>query len=508
MENFKKIFEGNNSAYGQLILTGETTDKGKAVGKAFIKREAIPDQLWQDHLEGKDPALGVIPINENNECRWGCVDVDEYKLDHKKLAASIKSHKFPLVMFRSKSGGAHLFLFTSEFITATLMQAKLKVMSEALGFEGSEIFPKQTEILVERGDTGNFLNLPYHGGIRGLRYAMDPEGNAISLEDFCNNFDNLALTEEQVHKIVVTKEVIKKVEAFKDGPPCLNKLAAEGFGDGSRNNGLFNIAVYHKQADPDSWEDKVMESNNKYMSPPLGFQEVKQLMGSIGKRGYDKYRCKDQPICGVCNPALCRTKKFGVGFEEEQMPALETLSKMNSNPPQWFLNVAGKRVELKTEQLHNPNLFAIAVLDQANVISPIPKAKDWREIYLKPLMLSLQETEPLESLNPRNQIENLLYDYTVHRSRARTKEDILNKTAWTDEGFTYFRMEDFYAFAKRNNWEMDKIKTGNLIKQLKGIFVEEIRMDLKNQTPRVIKIKSMKEYKPELSNIAYQESPF
>ena len=508
MQNFRKIFEGNNSAYGQLILTGETTEKGKAVGKAFIKREVIPDQLWQDHLDGKDPALGVIPINENNECRWGCVDVDEYKLDHKKLAASIKSHKFPLVMFRSKSGGAHLFLFTSEFITATLMQAKLKVMSEALGFEGSEIFPKQTEILVERGDTGNFLNLPYHGGIRGLRYAMDAEGNAISLEDFCNNFDNLALTEEQVHEIIVTKEVVKKVEAFKDGPPCLNKLAADGFGDGSRNNGLFNIAIYHKQADPDSWEDKVMESNNKHMSPPLGFQEVKQLMGSIGKRGYDKYRCKDQPICGVCNPALCRTKKFGVGFEEEQMPALETLSKMNSNPPQWFLNVAGKRIELKTEQLHNPNLFAIAVLDQANVISPIPKAKDWREIYLKPLMLSLQETEPIESLNPRNQIENLLYDYTVHRSRARTKEDILNKTAWTDEGFTYFRMEDFYAFAKRNNWEMDKIKTGNLIKQLKGIFVEEIRMDLKNQTPRVIKIKSMKEYKPELSNITYQESPF
>ena len=37
MQKFKDIFEGNNSAYGQLILTGETSDKGKAVGKAFIK---------------------------------------------------------------------------------------------------------------------------------------------------------------------------------------------------------------------------------------------------------------------------------------------------------------------------------------------------------------------------------------------------------------------------------------------------------------------------------------
>ena len=54
------------------------------------------------------------------------------------------------------------------------------------------------------------------------------------------------------------------------------------------------------------------------------------------------------------------------------MPEVDTLTKITSNPPQWFLNVDdGKRVELKTEQLHNPNLFAIAVLDQADVVSPI-----------------------------------------------------------------------------------------------------------------------------------------
>ena len=508
MQNFRKIFEGNNSAYGQLILSGETTDKGKAIGKAFIKREPIPDQLWQDHLDGKDPALGVIPINEENMCRWGCIDVDEYNLDHKKLAASIKSHNFPVVMFRSKSGGAHLFLFTTEFIPAILMQSKLKMMSEALGFGGSEIFPKQTEILVERGDTGNFLNLPYHGGIRGLRYAMDAEGNAISLEDFCNSFDQLVQTPKQVQELIVIKAAEASNEAFKDGPPCLNRLADEGFGEGSRNNGLFNIAMYHKQASPDNWQDAVMASNNNFFDPPLPYQEVNALINSIGKRGYDKYRCKDQPICGVCNAAKCRTKKFGVGFEEEQMPSLDALSKINSNPPQWFLNVAGIRVELKTEQLHNPNLFAIALLDQANVVAPIPKAKDWREVYLTPLMSNLEQIPPLESLNANIQIESLLYEYTVQRAKARTKEDILNKTSWTDEGFSYFRMEDFYAFAKRNNWEMDKTKTYNLITQLQDIFVGEIRMTLKNQTPRVVKINSMKDNGAEVSQVTYQESPF
>ena len=502
----KKIFEGNNSAYGQLILTGSKTESGKAEGKAFIKRQPISDQLWEDHLAGKEPALGVIPINENNECKWGCIDVDVYNLDHMAIMRNIKGMGFPLVTFRSKSGGAHLFLFAKEFIPAALMQSKLKAMSEALGYAGSEIFPKQTEILVERGDTGNFLNLPYHGGIRGLRYTFEAGGNAASLESFYSIYDEWSQTKEQIENIVVKKAEV--VEIFPDGPPCLNQLAKEGFGEGSRNNALFNLAVYRKQADPDNWEDKVMEDNQKYMTPPLSFQEVKQLMGSIGKRGYDKYRCKDQPICGVCNAAKCRTKKFGVGFTDEQMPLLETLTKIKSNTPQWFLTVDEKRVELKTEQLHNPNLFAIAVLDQANVVSPIPKAADWREIYVKPLMNNLQEIEPLESLDPVNQIINLLYDFTVNRPQARTKEDILRKMSWTNEGHTYFRLDDFYMFCKKNSWEIDKTKTANLIKTLKDIFVAEERPTIKNQQPRLIKIKAMKKEKPTISKATYEEAPF
>ena len=279
---FKEIFEGNNSAYGQLILSGSTTEKGKAEGKAFIKRQPITTQLWVDHLEGKDPALGVIPINENNECKWGCIDVDQYNLDHLSIMRNIKGFGFPLVTFRSKSGGAHLFLFAKDFIPAALMQSKLKAMAETLGFGGSEIFPKQTEILVERGDTGNFLNLPYHGGTRGLRYTFKAGGEAASLESFYSIYDEWAQTKEQIENIVV-KQKVENNDAFKEGPPCLNTLAQEGFGEGSRNNALFNVAVYHKQANPDSWEDKVMEDNSKWMNPPLSFQEVKQLLGSVGK---------------------------------------------------------------------------------------------------------------------------------------------------------------------------------------------------------------------------------
>ena len=512
MQKFRQIFEGNNSAYGQLVLTGETTEKGKAIGKAFIKREPIPEQLWQDHLDGKDPALGVIPINENNSCRWGCIDVDEYNLDHKKLAASIKSHKFPLVMFRSKSGGAHLFLFTTDFIMASLMQAKLKIMAEALNYSNSEIFPKQTEILVERGDVGNFLNLPYHGGARGLRYAFDDNCKAASLEAFYSIYDAWVQTEEQVHEITVIKKAKASNEAFKDGPPCLNALAEQGFGEGSRNNSLFNVAMYHKQANPDNWEDKVMEDNSKWMDPPLSFQEVKQLLSSVGKRGYDKYRCKEQPICGVCNAKKCRTKKFGVGFEEEQMPEIKNLTKIDSNPPQWFLNVEDSRISLNSVELYKPDLFALACLDQANKIVPVFKGKLWRTEYVKPLLESpdMQTIEALESLSPKNQIENHLYEFTRNLSEGKKLDDIVNGVPFTneEEGITYFRLDDFYSYLKRSNWELDKTKTGNLLKQLNEIFIEESRVQVRTSRPRVIKIKALEKLTPKVSENKWDDSPF
>ena len=69
-------------------------------------------------------------------------------------------------------------------------------------------------------------------------------------------------------------------------------------------------------------------------------------------------------------------------------------------------------------------------------------------------------------------------------------------------------MEDFYSFLKKNNWDMDKIKTGNLIKRLDGIFVEETRLRVKSQQPRVIKIKTMKKLEATVSKIPYQQEDF
>ena len=123
-------------------------------------------------------------------------------------------------------------------------------------------------------------------------------------------------------------------------------------------------------------------------------------------------------------------------------------------------------------------------------------------------MQNLQSVEPLESLNPMNEITGLLQDWTTNRQSARTMDDIFNKLPFTDGEFTFFRMEDFYSFLKKNNWDMDKIKTGNLIKRLEDIFVEEVRMTIKKQTPRLIKIKTMKKIEASVSKVEYQKDDF
>ena len=504
-EKFKQIFEGLKIAYGQY-KKGDRNENGKQGGKAFIVRKNVSDELWDNHLNGIGDALGIIPITENNTCKWGCIDIDEYNFNHKHLVENIRSLQLPLIVCGSKSGGAHVFLFTKDFIPAFQIQDALKKMAITLGYEGAEIFPKQTEILVERGDIGNFLNLPYHNGTNGLRYAIKDDGSAASIEEFFELYDKYAQTE--IKEIKVEKKKVE--EAFLNGPPCLNRLAIDGFGEGARNNALFNIAVYYKQATPDGWENNVVQANMRYMNPPLSNGEVQQLIKSVNRKGYDKYRCKDAPINSVCNSGLCRMKKFGVGFGEEEMPILGNLTKYASKPPQWFLNVGDSRIELKTEQLYNAGLFALACLDQANLIVPVPKPKDWKNVFLKTLIDNgMQEVEPLESLDPINQITSLLQDWTTNRQNARTMEDVFNKLPYTDENrqFTYFRMEDFYNFCKKNNWEMDKIKTGNLIKQL-DCFQEETRPTLKAGTPRLIKIKTFKKNETTVSKVEYQENNF
>ena len=188
IERFKNIFEGLDRAHGVTLVGESNGDGNKIKGKSFVKREPVTDDLWQKHLDGKD-SLGVIPINDDNKCKWGCIDIDSYAgFDHKKLINKIDKLNLPLLVFRSKSGGAHVFLFTTVFVEAKQMRDKLLSISAVLGYGGSEVFPKQVE-LKSKDDTGNFLNLPYFNGNNTTRYCFNQNAEAVNLDDFFNLYE-------------------------------------------------------------------------------------------------------------------------------------------------------------------------------------------------------------------------------------------------------------------------------------------------------------------------------
>ena len=74
VKKFKSIFYGLDRAYGQYKSDGQSVN-GKAGGQAYILKKPVTDQLWIDHIEGKDPSLGIIPIRDDSTCIWGCIDL-------------------------------------------------------------------------------------------------------------------------------------------------------------------------------------------------------------------------------------------------------------------------------------------------------------------------------------------------------------------------------------------------------------------------------------------------
>lgn len=492
---FKAIFSGLEIAYGTYKIE-KAKDNGKQAGKAVVVRKPPTDDLWQKHLEGIDPSLGIIPIRADNTCIWGCIDIDQYPIDHAGLVKKIADLKLPLVVCRSKSGGAHVFLFTREPRPAREFQEYLKNCAALLGEAGREIFPKQAEILVDRGDTGNFLNLPYFGGDNGTRYAFNGDGSAATLEEF------YALHEGAVQDQIETPPQPPKAgeTPIKDGPPCLQALCAQGIPEGTRNNAVFNLGIYLKKAYPAKWDDQIVEHNFKYVAPPLPNNEVQVIVKQLHKKDY-KYKCKDAPLNSFCNAGLCRTRKHGIGADGPDAPQFSSLSKYNSEPPLWFLDINGKRIELDTESLFNQASFQKACIERINVLPPTLRKQDWESTLnslLKEMVETEQITEASEDTSVTGRFNDLLEEFCTHVQQAIDRDEILMGRPWTsdDEAKTYFRMKDLEAYLTRNNFKgMTAPKMAQRIRDLGG---EPLSLFLKNRAVRCWRI----------PRFARQDAPF
>ena len=471
-----QAFRGSDLGYGTYV-SSEDNGEGKVGGKALTLRGKPTRQQWDDHLNGKEPSLGIIPINEENNCYWGCIDIDEYPLNHKEISQKIK--KLPLVMFRSKSGGAHLILFSKGPVKAKIMRKTLEDIASNLGYSSAEIFPKQDFILLDRGDLGNFLNLPFHNAKNTTRYAFKEDGTSATLEEFFDIYDRKAMEPNDVAKVKIPVEE----ELIPNGPPCLQRLCSQGFPQGHRNLGLFSLGVYARKAFPDEWEKKVEEYNQKYMNPALDFKEITTLIKSLQKTDYN-YKCKEDPIKPFCNANLCRTRKFGI--DAGNVPRFTNLSKLDTEPPLWFLNVNGQRVELDTEQLQNQYKFQRACMDQINEMPTKMREMVWTQ-----LIQSLYEDINIIDAPPEagitGQFLDLLKDFCTSIGQAETKEEILLRRPFTEKGKTYFKLEDLEKYLRQNDFK--KLGRNKIFSILRNQGANPVTIRIENQQHRVWIIK-------------------
>lgn len=444
------LFEGFDGAHGTHGKTERSAEKG---GKLEIKktartvREPVTLELWEQHLSGERP-VGIIPIRADNMCLWGCVDVDRYDIDCGDIVRRLEEAGLRLIVCRTKSGGAHIFIFCSEPVPAEILRSRLAQIASFLGYGGSEIFPKQSSVLLDNGDLGSWLNMPYLGGDSTERFAVNRTGRGLTLAQFLSLAESVRMSEDEILGIRTTSE--KAERSGGDGPPCLEQLMTSGFPQGSRNNGLFNLGIFLKRKYPDDWERRIEEANQEHMSPPLPTEEVGQVLKSLRKNDY-RYKCSDQPIVSFCNPAACRTRKFGIGGAGS-MPAMESLSKLDTDEPVWFMDVAGQRIELTTDELQQPSRFQKRCMEVINVVVPIPKKQTWDNM-IQSLMENLTLIEAPSEISVSGQFHEHLETFCTDRQAAREKEEILLGKAWLneEEGRYYFRIKDVQE-------HLDKVK--------------------------------------------------
>jgi hypothetical protein len=449
-------FAGLDRAHGETILTNIVSGKGKKEAKYNTPRTPATIELWDRHLFGQ-LGLGIVPITDHATCCFGAIDIDKYDNDLTVLADELSKHQLPLILCRSKSGGAHLYLFTAEPVPAEVMRAKLMEWAVVLGYSGVEVFPKQTRLAGEN-DVGNWINMPYFGttGPEGTeRYAIAAGGKHLTVEEFLDLADLYAMSLEEL-KNTTTQITESMGDWWTEAPPCLQSLAARGFGEGGRNDALFNVAVYLRKRFPDDWADRLDGYNQQFMDPPLGHKEVAGVAKNAGKKTYE-YKCNEPPIVSACNRQICLTRKCGVGTgDNDPGVVFGPLVKLQTVPPMWIWDVEGARIELTTQELKDQSRCHTKIIEVLNKWPIGVKPKQWSEIIREKLK-NVEVVEVPADATPEGQMWALLEDY-FRKTPARSRDDLAQGKPWTDPDamITYFSSLAFKQFLEKERVKVDE----------------------------------------------------
>lgn len=387
VERFHKLFLGNQRSYGQY-----DADRGRALTvKATFTAAHV-----RAHLEG-NAGLGVVPIMDDGHCWWAAIDIDKHgpagspNVDPMAIAQTASKLDLPVLVCSSKSGGAHVYVFFKEPQDASSVRLVLMRWASQLGHGGAEIFPKQVSLDPPKGGAerplGNWINLPYYDAPNTKRFCIEG-GKQVTLDYF------LELAEGR--RCTLAQYEIETQREYEVGPPCLQRMLQERIDEGSRNNAVFQAAVFLKRAYAEEWRPRLELFNRLALVTPLAAREVRQIAGSVTRRDY-QYRCREEPCRSLCDRALCQQRAFGINAEDKQaneVPMVDKVEKIIATPIKWRLTIGDKRIELTTEQLFNYQKVREACFERLHVVLPPLKKNDW-DLYLREMVERVEEVEDI-----------------------------------------------------------------------------------------------------------------
>jgi hypothetical protein len=494
IDKFIKIFKGLEERFGYHIVDYSDGD-GKKSGTSKTSSYPHDREMWEAHLLGKKfkvktnygvktaDSLGMCPINKDSQCKWGAIDLDNYKPDVKELFKKLKSINVNLAPFKSKSGGIHIYVFMTEEVPAMLMREKLHGIKNIFAVEKPDkIFPVQKYLNLDKGSAGSWINLPYYKALNTSRYMIKEDGSKASIEEFFEWHSKNQTTPAQLKKLKSNVDEGEIGDWFKDGPPCMQALAKFGVEKTKRNDTLQDMARYIKLRFPDNeeWKEKVGEYNKKFFEPTgkgLPYSEVTAVVASREKKDY-AYRCNEDWLKPHCNKELCISRKFGVGGSGNTDLVLGPLSYVKSTPKIWYLGFNGEEVRLYSKELIRQDLAREAATEQTGKTPP--KIKNW-DLQIRSLQLKATPIDAPEESHPQVRLKSSLELYCFNLRRTKDKKQILFGRPFHEEIdkvlYVKFMFDPFYKFLKTNNWEPTENITHQMIKKLEGISREKLHID-------------------------------
>jgi hypothetical protein len=515
------LFKSNERAHGVAEVKGSkfNEDKNKWIpANIRLEKTKATEADWYAHLRG-ERFLGLGPILDDGMVWYATLDVDKlpnsqnYEIDYIEEMGKITRSGFPLVVFKTKSGGLRPTLFFSEPIEADVVISRMKQISAKLGYAGCEIFPKQAKLDVSNEDFASWIFMPYgpEADMFPEQCCLNESGNSMELYDAVIYMEKMKIDRAKLNSLFKDEEIAKANghangkrkpqgrwsqdetyeltlgTTFSGGPICLWAIAHTRCRS-NQNNFLLSCAVFLKKKYPDNWEEPFGWINIAVLDPPGNAEKFHEMVKRLRNQNYE-YGCKDEPMQSHCNPGACRRQPFGVGQGKGGIDHHEMgMTIVNRIPTIYIVNMGegnGERMMLDANTLLNLQKYKVRCMEHSLSFPNSMKRDEWENIVRKnideatrvePSVLLKTNVEEWESL------EKFISGQV--KTGVRTRGDEYLNGKWGDyvrvkvnEGKFYFKWESLSLFCGRNlQFNHVRINDLRLFLHNKGEFIPRNKM--------------------------------